>query len=391
MFAIQTSLDLCAFRFALLVSLIGLASTGFSQDDKVEETIFSGPQLGEALPTFQMKSGFGDRVGKEMDLVTAAGDNPIVIIFVHKRSRPAFGLANTVMRYCTREGGDKLTRGICFLTGDATDTQNWLGKIKNYFPKGTPVGYSAEGIEGPGSYGLNRNVELTVLVGKANKVTANFALVQPGAHVDGPKILAAIAEATGGKKNPDINKYLNNNQSVQDAPIAIDPGLMKQIRLVNAKEAPDESVGEAIDEIKTMITDNPPLQRQLGTIVVRWVRSKRVDTIGNDTHQKQIRAWAKAFGPKMNRRMKQDRPAQRRNDKLTGLLRSVIQKSNTDEEVDAAAKAVEEYVDDHPAAAAELARITNTVVNSDKIGNYGTPHCQEVLKAWAKKYKRDEN
>jgi hypothetical protein len=38
---------------------------------------------------------------------------------------------------------------------------------------------------------------MTVLVGKDDKVTANFALVQPSLQADGPKIAAAIADALG--------------------------------------------------------------------------------------------------------------------------------------------------------------------------------------------------
>jgi DNA repair exonuclease SbcCD ATPase subunit len=166
---------------------------------------------------------------------------------------------------------------------------------------------------------------------------------------------------------------------------------MKQISLVNAMNAKEEAIGEAIDEINTIINANEALQRQLGSIVVSWVRTKRVDSIGSETHQTQIKAWAKEFGPKMNQQMGRRRTNPRAADaKLTGLIRSVIQKTNTEEQVDAAAKAVEDYVESNPAATKELARITNTVVNSDKLGNYGTAHCQEVLKKWAKKYGSDK-
>lgn len=379
----------------LLVVLICIGlfqSPALAQDQPTEPaSVYSGPQVGELLPQFKMKYGFGKQAGKEVDLIEAAGDNPVVIIFVHKRSRPAFGLANSVMRYCKQEGGDKLTRGICFLTADPTDTQNWMSKIKNYFPAGIPIGFSAEGIEGPGSYGLNRNVELTVLVAKEKKVTANFAIVQPGAHVDGPKILAAIASATGSDKKPDINKYLNSNQAVQDAPIAIDPSLMTQIRRLNAKAASPEMIGEAIVEIQKMIANNKPLQRQLGTILAGWTRNQRIASIGNQEQQDQLKKWARQFAPRRNRQMNRQQAKPGRGDaKLTGLLRSVIQKTNTNEQVDAAAKAVEQYVATNPAAAKELARITNTVVNSDKLSNYGTAHCQEILKAWALKYGNDK-
>jgi len=42
-------------------------------------------------------------------------------------------------------------------------------------------------------------VTVTVLVAKDDKVTANFALVQPSVAVDAPKIIEAIVAAVGGK------------------------------------------------------------------------------------------------------------------------------------------------------------------------------------------------
>ena len=87
-------------------------------------------------------------------------------------------------------------------------------------------------------------------------------------------------------------------------------------------------------------------------------------------------------------RQRSDRPAA--DPVFTGLLRKVINRQNTDQEVDAAAAAVDEYVEQHPAAARELARISNTVVNSGKLQNYGTVRAQEILRAWAEKYKYDK-
>lgn len=371
-------------------TLVVVIQDATAQDDPEASTVYSGPQIGEPLPNFEMKLGFGEGAGTEIDLVEQAGDQPVVIVFVHDRSRPAFGLANSVMRYCDQDGGDKLHRGICFLTADPTETATWMNRIKNYFPKNTPVGFSTDGIEGPGAYGLNRNVQLTVLVAKEKRVVANFALIQPGAHADGPRILAAIASATGAEANPDINKYLPSNQAAQDAPIAIDPGLMAQIRKINARDATVEMIDQGISEIETMIKDNKPLQNQLGSIVTRWVGSKRVDSIGNGEHQAKIKDWAQQFGPKRSRSDRQMDRAQagraNTDPEFTNLLRSVIQKTNSDEQVDSAAKAVEQYIEKNPDAAKELARIANTVVNSGKLSNYGTPRAQETLKRWAEQF-----
>ena len=54
------------------------------------------------------------------------------------------------------------------------------------------VGISVDGEEGPGSYGLNRNVELTFVLAKENKVVANFAFVQSSV-TDAPVISASRA------------------------------------------------------------------------------------------------------------------------------------------------------------------------------------------------------
>ena len=158
---------------------------------------------------------------------------------------------------------------------------------------------SQDGVEGPGVYGLNRNVTLTILVGKEGKATANFALVQPSIQADGPKILKAIADVSGGGKVPSIEEL---------------------------------------------------------------------------------------SGPRYRGQSRKETPARRADAKLTSLLRSVINKQASKEDVAKAAKAVEEYVQKNEAARKELGRITTTVVDSKKLSNYGTADAQEKLKEWPKKY-----
>lgn len=255
-----------------------------------EDPIFSGPQPGEKLPGLTVKGVHGEHAGEEFDPVGLAAGKPVLIIFVHALTRPAFGLTNAMMKYAAQRKKDGLSAAVVWLTSDATETEKWLKQVEKNMPEGVEIGYSPDGIEGPGAYGLNRNVTMTVLVGRDNKATGNFALVQPGLEVDGPKILKAIVEAVGSGEVPDI---------------------------------------------------------------------------------------ATLAGPRY-------RAMERPN--LRPLLRPVINKQASKEEVDAAAKRVDEFVENNPAAAKELGRITNTVVNSEKFPDYGTPAAREYLKAWAKKY-----
>lgn len=367
-----------AFLFAAVVLL---PSAAFSQDGETE--VFSGPQVGEPLPGFSMTVALGGKPGSEVDFVSAAGDSPVVVIFIHQLTRPGFALANAVMKYSGDVEDVKIHRGICFLSQDPTQAQTQIDRAKRYFPKDTFVGYSMEGIEGPGSYGLNRNVQVTVVVARRKQVLANFALVQPGVHADGPKILNAIAKAVDVADKPDINKYLPNNQAAQDAPIAIDPALMAAVRRLSMKDADEAAVKKAIAEIEALIKDKEPLQRQLASIAVRWVRSKRVNEIGTKEQQTTITMWARKLTAARGR---QNNTMQRA-EKLTDLLRTLIKKTNTDKQVDEAAKAIEDYVSDNESARAEWKRISTTVAYGGKLEKYGTKHCQEVLKAWADRFK----
>ncbi len=81
---------------------------------------------------------------------------------------------------------------------DVTTAENTVKRTQHALTPNAPLGVSLDGREGPGSYGLNRHVALTILVGKENKVTANFALVQPSLQADLPKVLEAIAQVIGG-------------------------------------------------------------------------------------------------------------------------------------------------------------------------------------------------
>ena len=373
-----------ALLLVLFVSLPGFLSSQ-EKDGNAQDKIFSGPQVGEKLPGFKLKLAHGEQAGKEKDPVADAAGKPVIIVFVHERTRPAFGLTNVVMKYCDDQKVEH--RAVCFLSSDQTEAFEWLSRIKNYFPKGTPVGISPDGQDGPGAMGLNRNVALTILVAKDNKIAGNFAMVQPSIQEDGGKILSSIAKAIEAKEKPNLEKYLaRGNQRMR-----MNPQLVQKVRKLFAENVSDEEVGNTIKEIEKMVEKRKPLQAQLGQLAKRFISSSRIDSITNKTHQETIKQWAKKYGSMEapNRGNNARGKDGRQNDaKLTGMLRSLIQKSNSDEEVDKIAKSIEDYVEKNQAARAEVARISKTIAGSDRLTNYGTERCQEILKKWAEKYNK---
>ncbi|MCH7937003.1 MAG: hypothetical protein IH994_07925 [Proteobacteria bacterium] len=261
-----------------------------------DDPVFSGPQVGEKLPPFKVKAVFDDLAGKELDLIAQADGKPIALIFFHARTRPAFGLTNAVMRYAATRSKDGLTSGVIFLTEDVTATEKWMNVVREHFPKGPTMGVSLDGQEGPGAYGLNRKVSLTVLVGKEGKVTANFAIVQPDMKVDGSKILKAIVDTLGGGDVPDIEKLAGRRY--QPATDRVDPKLGGLVRSVIRKDATAEEVKKAAAVVEEYVAKNRAAKKQLGQIAGRVVNSGKLSNYGTPAAQDLLRKWAKAYGAK---------------------------------------------------------------------------------------------
>lgn len=265
-----------------------------------EDPIFSGPQVGETIPPLKAKGVFGDRADREIDLIEKGDTDPLALIFVHARTRPAFGLTNTIMKWAaSREG---LRRSVVFLTDDATSTSGWMRKIKSYFPDDVTYAVSADGAEGPGSFGLNRNVTLTVLIGNEGKVTANFALVQPSIQADGPKILQAIVDVTGGGKAPTIaeisgGRYARNAGGDMRRMQQTAPKLGALVRAAINKQASDEEVAKAVAAVDAHVAEDRNARVQLGQIAARIVNSENLPRYGTEAARKAIRQWAKKYGP----------------------------------------------------------------------------------------------
>ncbi|MCI0461875.1 MAG: hypothetical protein L0Z62_33405 [Gemmataceae bacterium] len=172
--------------------LISLAGSGGAQ-----ALVFSGPQVGEKLPPLKVAIAYGPSRGVEVDVVKSAAGRPLLLVLVNGANRPAAQLTRTLMNYAEIRQPDGLHAAIVWLDGDPTAAEQYLQKAISWWGCGKPVGISVDGPEGPGSYGLNRQVNLTVLVAKQNRISANFALVQPS-MTDAPKILAEVNKLIGG-------------------------------------------------------------------------------------------------------------------------------------------------------------------------------------------------
>jgi hypothetical protein len=161
------------------------------------DTVFSGPQIGEKLPALNVTLAYGTEARQTIDLVERAAGRPSLLVIVNGSSRPAARLTRALMNFAEMHK-ENLFAGVAYLADDSSGAMKQLQDAVSWWQVEPPVGVSVDGAEGPGSYGLNRNVNVTVLVASKGVVTRNFALIQP-TETDAIKILSDVVALVGGR------------------------------------------------------------------------------------------------------------------------------------------------------------------------------------------------
>lgn len=288
MFRLLSSAIVCAFFIALPVN---------AQEKDKKDKVFSGPQVGEKLPSFKVKGFFEPDAGKDLDFVKKADGKPIVLVFVHDLNRMSLGMTRILTTYTASRAKDGLHTGVVWLTDDVTEAENTLKRVSGALAREAPLGISPDGKEGPGSYGLNRTMQLTILVGKEGKVTANFALVQPSVQVDLPKIVDEIVKVAGGKA-PTLDEL--NPRKEKDTPKKTeqDPMVRTLLGPVIKLDAKPEDVDKAAKAVEEYAAKNEAFRKEIGRIGNTIVNSGKLDNYGTAKAQDYLKKWAKEFGEK---------------------------------------------------------------------------------------------
>jgi hypothetical protein len=300
--------SLIVFASAVFVCLTLNPSVNRSHaDDKP----FSGPQPGEPLPAFKVQGVFDSQAGETIDFVAKAGGKPLVLIFVHDVNRQSIGFTRALATYTVSRASDGLSTGVIWLRDDVSEAEAELKRVRHALAKDAPVGISLDGKEGPGSYGLNREVMLTILIGNDNKVTANFALVQPSLQVDLQPVIASVVEVIGGEV-PTASELLamsganmrndNGRPGMRDEANrkgAVDPdkaaALRDLLRPVIRRDASESSVDEAAKRVEDFAENDEAIRREIGRIANQIIRAGKLSDYGTPHAQTYLQRWADTY------------------------------------------------------------------------------------------------
>ncbi len=258
------------------------------QNEQDEE--FSGPQVGETLPEFPLVSATMPDGGEVR--LPSNKDKPLVLVFVHEVTRPAFGLIRTVDLYSGSQR-EHFDTAMVLLTDDMTETRRWARSAVGSLPA-MLLAMSPEGREGNGALGLNRKMTLTVLVVKNGKVTANFALVQPSDQSDAPKICKAMAEAAGIE--PPTDEAIARLRGPERRPMASEEvNLRPLLAPVIRKESTEQEIEEAAKKVVAQAEANPAFRRRLGQACKAIVDGGVLENYGNQYSQTWLKQWAENY------------------------------------------------------------------------------------------------
>lgn len=249
-----------------------------------KDVVFSGPQIGERTTAFKAIQLAGAAKGQEIDVVSENNGAATALVFIHGIERSMAPLMRVIDEYGVTQK-ESLKTEFVFLSGDRLEAERRIPAVANSLRLQARVSLSLDGIEGPGNYGLNKECLMTVIAAKENRVTANFALVQPGI-ADAPGIIEALSKVCGDQKPPDVAQLdarrnaspegMARRRSPPDTPQEKFPGavptdekllgLMRQfIRPTND----DRAIDALLMEIEKYITGNKDLEKQA---VDGWTR-----------------------------------------------------------------------------------------------------------------------
>ncbi|MHC4994743.1 MAG: hypothetical protein ACYTGQ_06765 [Planctomycetota bacterium] len=272
-----------------------------------DEAVFSGPLPGERITPLSIRLAYGPNTKQSCDPGTHADGAPIVLLFVHQPNRPAGNFTRAVLNYCEMFEPDGLRSALIYLHGDTPAATEQLQRGASWFGVGVPAGVSLDGAEGPGAYGLNRNVTITVVVAKDNKVTANFALVQPSlTEVD--EVLSPVTELIDSAFVPNDDQVQYLFSSTHLAPHLVekggqatrDPNLRLKILTLLTADNP-QKINTAAQAIEAYVADNAKLQHELFRSA-KMLLNRRANQYNRELKNKQLKPilqrWVKTHQPK---------------------------------------------------------------------------------------------
>ena len=168
---------------------------------RIGDPVYSGPQPGEQLRGFSVTPPTRTGRDEDFDPVALAAGKPHFLMFVDDADLVEDITAWAAVRNIRNNSRTGLAATAVILSHDrAAIDDNFFNSSKMAYilSRICQIGYAPEGRDGPGAYGLDRNIRMTILITDAKgKVLYNFPFRQPPVDFPDPAVMGALAEVVG--------------------------------------------------------------------------------------------------------------------------------------------------------------------------------------------------
>ena len=161
----------------------------------------SGPRVGQRPAPYSFVLCTGPERGKSHCYICETADRPAVIVFARSLSAPLAKLAGKLDKALADHKAAELRSWVTLLAEDQSKVDaDVLAWVKKNAIRSLPVGVF-EDTDGPPSYRLHRDADVTVLLSVNKKVVVNLAF-RPGELTDAKiaEVIAALPKIVPAKK-----------------------------------------------------------------------------------------------------------------------------------------------------------------------------------------------
>jgi hypothetical protein len=329
-----------------------------------EDRIFSGPQPGERTTPFRVLDLAGEPGGKERDPIAENRGAPTALVFIHGLERSLVPLLRVIDEYGA-ERKDLIRTEVVFLAADRLAGEERARAATRSLRLKSRVGLSLDSPEGPGNYGLNKECLLTIVAAKEDRVTASFALVQPG-FADAPRVIEALAAACGDASPPPAEALLAR-QSERDGGRGAGEGMRGERSA--ARRARAEAAGRPADLSRFDLETEAGLREAVRALLteVERLRAEVADLRG---------ARGDEAVDRKDKPVEEFPGAVPSDPKLQGLLRRSIRPDNDDADVDRLIAEMESYVKGNADLTRQAADGWRRILHFGD--RYGTAHARKA-------------
>lgn len=139
------------------------------------EPCVSGPRVGQRPGPYSFVLSTGPERGKSHCYICETADRPMAILFVRELNEPLAKLASRLDKALSDHKSAEFRSWVTLLADDQSKIDGEIvGWARKHRLKNLPVGVF-EDSEGPPSYRLHRDAEVTVLLAVKQKVVVNMA------------------------------------------------------------------------------------------------------------------------------------------------------------------------------------------------------------------------